>query len=70
MDGDAGHPVTDPELDAGQEVPVERVDPTGAQQSDEVHRPPGLPQAGAQRYQRGKLIEFTCLDALGDRTRS
>ena len=58
--------MADPELDAGQEVPVEGVDPSGTQQPDEMQRPAGLPQAGAQLYQRGKLIEFTCLDALGD----
>ena len=66
MDGDGGHPVADPELDAGQQVPVEGVDPAGAQQPDQVEGPAGLPQAGAQLYQRGKLIEFTRLDALGD----
>ena len=59
VDGDGRHPVTYPELDAGQQVAVEGVDPSGAQQPDQVERPARLPEAGAELYQRGKLIEFT-----------
>jgi hypothetical protein len=66
VDGDRGHPVEHPQLDARQKMPVEGMDPTRTQQPDEVQGPSALPEAGTQLYQRRKLIEFTCLDALGD----
>ena len=36
MDGDGRNPVPDAQLDAGQQVPVERVDAARAEQADEV----------------------------------
>ena len=62
----AGHPMADAQLDAGEQVPVERVDAARTEQPDEVQGAAGLAQAGAQLDQRRELIEFTGLDALGD----
>ena len=66
VDGDRGDPVADAQLDAGEQMPVERVHAARTQQADEVERAAALPHAGAQLDQRRELVELAALDALGD----
>ena len=66
MNGDARHAVPHAQLDAGEQVPVERVHAAGPEQADQVQRAAGLPQLGAQLDQRRQLVELPALDALGD----
>ncbi len=66
VDGDGRHPVPDAQLDAGEQMPVERMDAAGTEQADQVQGAAGLAKAGAQLDQRCELIKFTGLDALGD----
>ena len=66
MDGDGRDPMAHAQLDAGEQVPVERMDAARPQEPDEVEGATRLPQPGAELDQRRKLVEFTGLDALGD----
>ena len=64
--GDGRHLEPYPELDAGQQVPVERVHAAGAQEADEVQRTAGLPEVRPQLHQGPELVEPAGADALGD----
>ena len=66
MDGDARHPLAHAQLDAGEQVPVERVHAARAEQADEVEGAARLPQLAAELDQRRELVELAALDALGD----
>jgi len=55
-----------PKLNAGEQVPVERMHPTRPEESDKVKCPAILPQAGAELNEGRELIEEASLNALGD----
>ncbi len=66
MDGDGRHPLAHAQLDAGEQVTVERVHAARAEQPDEVEGAARLPELAAELDQGGKLVELPALDALGD----
>ena len=55
-----------PELDAGQQVPVDGVHPTGAEQPDQVQGAALAAECGAELRQRLQPVELAGPDALGD----
>ena len=66
VDGDVRHLEPHAQLDAGEQVAVERVHATGAEQPDQVQRAAGLPEPGAELLQHRQLVELAPLDALRD----
>jgi hypothetical protein len=66
MNGDGLYPVTNPQLDAGEQMAVESVDPARPQQPHQMKRSTGLTQLGAQLDQRLKMVKLAALDTLRD----
>ena len=67
VDGDGGDPVANAQLDAGQQVPVERVDAARDRAGPTRCRVPPVCRRLAHSSTNGwNLVELAALDALGD----
>ena len=66
VNGDPGHAKPHAQLDAREQVPVERMHATRAEEADEVQRAARLPQVRAEFEERRQGVEVAALDGLGD----